>query len=82
MIFDHAHELLQDQQRITQQAVADWRRTSQSGIGGDLQQFAACGQVLTGHIRVVTENLGADHDHEVMPTHRLSDTGNCHRQWP
>ena len=80
MIIDHAHQLLQRQQRVTEQAVADRRRTSQSRIGGDLQQFGALGQVLASHVGVVPEDLRPDHHNQVMAAQHLGDTGDGHRQ--
>ena len=80
MVADQLGELLQDQQRVTKQAVAYRRGCGQMRIRGDLQQLGALRQILTGNVRVITEDLSADDDHEVVPTHDLGDTGDGHRQ--
>jgi hypothetical protein len=74
VVIHHAHELLQGQQGITEQAVADRRGSSQRWIGRDLQQFGARGQVLAGHIRVLPENLRPDHDDKVVTPQDLRDS--------
>ena len=80
VIVDHVHQLLQDQQCVPEQAVTDRRRTGQSRIGGDLQQFGALGQIIAGHVRVVPEDLRPDHHHDVVTSQHLADTGDGHRQ--
>ena len=48
-------------------------------IDRDLNQVGAFGQVLARHVRVVAEDLRADHDDEVVTAEHLVDFGDGHR---
>src|SRR6201999_3573924 len=50
---DQRGQLLQRQQRVAEQAVADGRRAGQERVVGDLQQLGAVRQVVAGYVRVV-----------------------------
>ena len=82
VVIDHAHEVLQRQQRVAEHAVTDRCRRGQGRIVGDLQQIGALGQILAGHIGVVAEDLCPDDDRQVMTAQGLFGTGDGHRQRP